>query len=90
MRRSTILLALSALGVTGALAAEPPAQPERPAKQERICRTPARQLGSHIRTQRRCRTAEQWQAEEEGKSGLPLSAQVTKGQNDGQAVAQPQ
>jgi hypothetical protein len=81
-----MLSALTALFVTGALAAEPPAEP---ARQQRICRAPEKQLGSRIRAQRRCRTAEQWQAEEEGRNGLPLSAQVTQGQNDGQVVAQP-
>jgi hypothetical protein len=86
MRRPANLVALTAaVSLAGALAAEPPAEP---VKQERICRTPAKQLGSRIRTQRRCRTAEQWQDEE--KSGLPLGAQVTRGQNDGQVVAQPQ
>ena len=86
MRKPAVLSALAALFLTGALAAEPPAEP---AKQQRICRAPEKQLGSRIRAQRRCRTAEQWQAEDEGKNGLPLSAQVTQGQNDGKVVAQP-
>jgi len=87
MRTPAMLSAFAALFLTGALAAEPPVEPT---KQQRICRAPAKQLGSRIRAQRRCRTAEQWQAEDEGKNGLPLSAQVTQGQNDGQVVAQPQ
>lgn len=86
MCASAMLSALAALLLTGALAAEPPAGP---GKQERVCRAPQKQLGSRIRAQRRCRTAEQWRAEDEGKNGLPLSAQVTQGQNDGQVVAQP-
>ena len=85
------VLTLAGLAATltfaGALAAEPPADAP---KQQRVCRAPAKQLGSRIRTQRRCRTVEQWQEEEQGKSGLPPSAQVTGGQNDGQAVQQPQ
>ena len=85
--RPTLLIAFAVtLSLAGALAAEPPA--EAP-KQERICRAPAKQLGSHIRTQRRCRTAEQWQAEDEGKAGLPVGAQVTEGQNDRRPGAQP-
>ena len=85
--RTAALGALAAaLALTGALAGEP--VPE-PAKQQQICRAAAKQLGSRIRTQRRCRTAEQWREEEEGKSGLPLGAQVTQGQNDGQVVQQP-
>jgi hypothetical protein len=74
------------VSVAGALAAEP--APDS-AKQRQVCRAPAKQLGSSIRTQRRCRTVEQWQAEAE-KDGLPIGAQVTQGQNDGQAVRQPQ
>jgi hypothetical protein len=83
-RLATFVAFAAAASLTGALAAEPR---DEPAKQERICRPAAKQLGSRIRTQRRCRTAEQWQEEE--KSGLPLGAQVTQGQNDGQVVTQP-
>ena len=79
-------IALAAASLAGLATAEPPAEP---AKQERVCRAPAKQLGSRIRTQRRCRTVEQWQAEEDGKAGLPIGAQVTQGQNDGQVVQQP-
>ena len=86
MRKPAILSALAALFLAGTLAAQPTAPPER---QQRICRAPEKQLGSRIRAQRRCRTAEQWQAEDEGKNGLPLSARVTQGQNDGKVVAQP-
>ena len=85
--RPALLIALAAaLSLAGALAAEPTADAP---KQKQICRAPAKQLGSHIRTQRRCRTAEQWQAEDEGKSGLPVGALVTEGQNDGRTGAQP-
>ncbi len=82
----TFFLAILACAVTGAFAAEPA---EDPARQRQICRPAAKQLGSRIRTQRRCRTAEQWQ-QEEAKGGLPIGAQVTQGQNDGQVKAQPQ
>jgi hypothetical protein len=86
MLRTAGLAALAAtLTLAGAFAAEPAADP---AKGQRICRAPAKQLGSRIRTQRRCRTAEQWQ-EEDAKGGLPIGAQVTQGQNDGHAVQQP-
>jgi hypothetical protein len=81
MSAKSLLVAFAAAGsLISAVAAEPPADPP---KQRQVCRTPAKQLGSRIRPQRRCRTVEQWQAEEEGKSGLPLGAQVTEGQNDG-------
>ncbi len=82
--KSVILIALTAtLSAVGALAADPPAQSrnDRP-----ICRGATKSLGSHIRTPRRCRTAEQWREEDQAKSGLPISAQITEGQNTGQAV----
>jgi len=86
MRAGTALAAAAAgLTFAGAFAAEP--APDAP-KQREVCRAPAKQLGSRIRTPRRCRTAEQWQAEEE-KGGLPIGAQVTQGQNDGQSRPQP-
>jgi hypothetical protein len=85
--RSVILIALAGtLTAVGALAADPPAQPE---KQRLICRGGERQLGSHVRARQRCRTAEQWQDEDEAKSRLPTSLQVTQGQNDGRASAGP-
>lgn len=85
--KSVILVALTlTLTGVGALAADPPA----PSGDERlICRGTAKSLGSRIRTPRRCRTAEQWQEEDHSKSRLPVSAQITEGQNSGQA-ARPQ
>ena len=73
------------LVLTGALAAEPAGTNQ---KERQVCRAPAKTLGSRIRTPRRCRTEQQWREEEE-KGGLPISAQVTTGQNDGHAVRQP-
>jgi hypothetical protein len=81
-----IVLAMT-LSAAGALAADPPAQPE---KQRLVCRGGARQLGSHMRTPRRCRTAEQWQLEDETTGNLPAALQVTQGQNDGRSVPTPQ
>jgi len=83
--KSLSLAGLTAgLVLTGALAAEPAATSQ---KERQVCRAPAKTLGSRIRTPRRCRTEEQWREEEKG--GLPISAQVTTGQNDGHAVHQP-
>jgi Spy/CpxP family protein refolding chaperone len=76
-----------ALSTAAALAAGPPAPPE---KQQRICRGGARQLGSHMRTPQRCRTEEQWRQEDEARANLPVSLQVTQGQNDGRSVPTPQ
>jgi hypothetical protein len=82
------LIALAAiLTSAGALAADPPAPVE---KQRRICRGGERQLGSHVRTERRCRTAEQWRLEDEAKANLPVTLQVTRGQNDGRSSPTPQ
>jgi hypothetical protein len=83
------LIALAAtLATAGAFAADPPATAE---KQQRICRGGGeRQLGSHVRTRRRCLTAEQWQQEDEAKANMPVSLQVTQGQNDGRVVPTPQ
>lgn len=75
-----------ALSVTGALAADPAPAPQ---KEQRICRGSAKQLGSHIRTSRRCRTESQWREEDEAKAP-PISLQVTQGQNDGQVTQTPQ
>jgi hypothetical protein len=84
-------IGLIALAVTltaaGALAADPPASAE---KQRRICRGGERQLGSHVRTERRCRNAEEWRLEDETKANMPVTLQVTQGQNDGQTVRTPQ
>lgn len=75
------------LAAAGALAADPPASSE---KQRLICRGGgARQLGTHMRSRQRCRTAEQWQDEDEEKSRQPLSLQITAGQNDGRQTAAP-
>ena len=86
--KSVILVALAiTLSVAGALAADPPAPGE---KQRLVCRGGERQLGSHMRTRQRCRTAEQWQEEDEAKGRLPVTLQVTEGQNDGRAGRTPQ
>ena len=85
-RSLTLVVLTAGLVVTGARAAEPTAADP---KERQICRAPTKTLGSRIRTPRRCRSEAQWREEEEGKSGLPISAQVTTGQNDGHAVRQP-
>ena len=82
-----LLTAFAGLSVTAAFASA-----ETPPKSEdnrRICRDSGRQLGSHIRTARRCRTAEQWRQEDEEKARMPESMHVTEGQNDGQVTRAP-
>ena len=89
IERNAVLLAVgTALIVSAAFASDDPAA--RSADSRRICRDSGRQLGSHIRTARRCRTAEQWRLEDEAKAQAPASLRVTEGQNDGQPGRQPQ
>jgi len=89
--RKTIAL-LSAVGLC--LAAAPASVAGEPSASStdsrRICRDSGRQLGSHIRTARRCRTAEQWRQEDEERAQSAASLRMTEGQNDGQAPRQPQ
>jgi hypothetical protein len=87
--RSLVLAAFAlALPATAAFAADPP--PPSAEQPRLICRGGGeRQLGSHVRSTRRCRTAEQWRQEEEDQSRIPLSVQTTAGQNDGHAPANP-
>ncbi len=66
--------------------ASPPPPSVKPA---RICRESERKTGSHIRSGRRCLTEEQWRAEDERRDRVPVSLQVTEGQ-DGKGQARPQ
>ena len=87
--RMLLLLATgSTLIAASALAADDPATKSTDSR--RICRDSGRQLGSHIRTPRRCRTAEQWRQEDEERAQSAASLQVTAGQNDGTPPRQPQ
>jgi hypothetical protein len=83
-----LLAAGAGLMVTAALAAAD--SPPKGEEGRRICRDSGRQLGSHVRAARRCRTAEQWRLEDEQKAQMPASLQVTQGQNDGRPPRQPQ
>jgi hypothetical protein len=75
------------LALATAVAVEPSAS--QPDDRARICRGGGqRALGSHIRTRRRCQTAAQWRREDEARSRTP-ALQITEGQNDGRAPAQP-
>lgn len=74
-----------------ALAADPPAPaPASGQSNERICRGGGqRELGSHMRTRRRCRTADQWRQEDEARARPVQGMQVTGAQNDGRVSAIP-
>lgn len=74
------------------LAADPPAPASTSSQSgERICRGGGqRTLGSHIRSRRRCQTAEEWQREDEAARNRPAPGMlITEGQNDGRNTAQP-
>lgn len=75
---------LVVLGLTLSVAGTVAAPPARDAeKQPLVCRGGGeRSLGSHIRTRRRCRTAEQWRQEDEERNRTP-PLMITEGQNDG-------
>jgi hypothetical protein len=79
-----------ALALTAILDPQTQATPPAPSS-ERICRGGGeRTLGSHVRTQRRCLTAEQWQREDEARAARPTpSLRIVEGQNDGRTTAAP-
>jgi hypothetical protein len=71
-------------------AADPPSAPADRGAGERVCRGGGtRTLGSHIRTRRRCLTAEQWEAEDARRDAPATGVQITPAQNDGRAPARP-
>ena len=72
------------LAILFAAAAQPAVAPPEPpvVKPARICRESERRTGSHIRSGRRCMTEEQWRAEDERRDRVPVSLQVTDGQDD--------
>ena len=76
---ASILALVAASGLAGALAAATPEQPRQPL----ICRAAKQSTGSHIRTPKRCKTAEQWAAEDEAAGRIPISLRVNQSQNDG-------
>ena len=61
-----------------ALAAQvPQAVPQpRPPKPQRICRENEQRTGSHIRSSRTCKTAEQWQMEDAARDRIPPTMQI--------------
>ena len=74
---------LSSLVLIMALAAQdlpPPLQ--LPPKPKLICRQDETQVGSHIHTGRRCKTAEEWQVEDQRRNAVSPSMRITEGQGD--------
>lgn len=85
--KSLGLVALTVTLAAAAFAADPPA---RSGDQRLICRGGERRLGTHTRTPQRCRSAEQWRQEDEEKGRIPVTLQVTQGQNGGRVTPTPQ
>jgi hypothetical protein len=74
------------LGILALLAASdvPPATPPAPKpKPKLVCREGGdAQVGSHMRTNRRCLTEEQWQQEDARRDAIPLTARVSADSDD--------
>ena len=74
-------LALLALLI---LASDPATIPAKSSRPPLVCRESVGELGSHIRTGRRCLTQEQWDREDDRRSARPPTLQVIGEQGDGQ------
>jgi hypothetical protein len=84
-------MAVALLAIALLFGAAPEASPQTPTeKPKRICRDTQQQTGSHIRTGRRCKTAEQWLKYDADLDGIPPTMRITKGQEDGRPVQNPQ
>lgn len=68
-----MFLALFALAVT-----DPGTAPPKPPL---ICRKSEKEVGSHIRTGKRCRTAEEWERADAERERKPADMRVTEGQS---------
>jgi len=51
-------------------------------KPQLICRKSEQETGSHIRTPRQCKSAEEWAKEDEEKTRASASTRITEGQGD--------
>jgi ribosomal protein L40E len=77
--------ALVAPNVAAAIQEATPAE-----KETKICRKSETRTGTRIKTGRKCKSAEEWQKEDEERSRVPLSLTVTEGQPDGTSRPRPQ
>jgi hypothetical protein len=80
-----LLLLAAGAGLAAFTAPDDNAAPDT----RRICRDAGRQLGSHIRAPRRCRTAERWREEDERAAQAAATMRLTEGQNDGRVTRAP-
>jgi hypothetical protein len=80
-----MLASLALLMLTAAEPDQPPPTP--PQKPKLVCREGEQELGTHIHTGRRCKTAEEWQVEDQLKDTMPATLKVIPGKAEG--VPQP-
>jgi hypothetical protein len=79
-----LLVALSAIQPASPMTAQPP-------KPEKICRESVKETGSHIRTGRRCKTADEWARIDARNNDVVPTLRKTAGQGDGvQTMTRPQ
>ena len=77
-----MVLGILALLLTGAQSApRAPAPPQ--SKPKLICHEGESRLGTHMRTGRECKTAEEWQKENAHRDAMPPSLLVTPDPGDG-------
>ena len=74
---------LASLALLIALSDPASSAPAPAPKPKLICRDAQEELGSHIRTPRQCKTAEQWQEEDRRRDQIPATLKVVPGQGDG-------
>jgi hypothetical protein len=82
MKSQAVIAAMlfGAMPLTAAATADPPPPDTGPGL---ICKGGQKVIGSRMRTPRRCRTAEQWRADEEKASRLPETLRVGAPKDDG-------
>lgn len=68
-----IIALLMAVAAQAPQAALPPPKPPKP---QRICRENEARTGSHIRSSRTCKTAEQWQMDDAARDRIPPSMRI--------------
>jgi hypothetical protein len=71
-------MSLALLASFGLAVADPATPPPKPPL---ICRKAEQEVGSHIRSGKKCKTAEEWQREDAARENQPASMRVTEGQS---------
>lgn len=81
LARKFLMLAIfgALLTPSFATAVQDPAPSEKKAK---ICRKAETRTGTRVKTGSKCKTAEEWQKEDEERARIPVSLSVTEGQSD--------